>query len=147
MTRRSEAVGRTCTNAAEGANDFQPKPAKNDNAFMLKVVDGLERGSASQKALGGVIRCALFTLNQAAASTAPGRMEPVTRDFRNRALTQRNMQSPDDRISISCGAAHLPGQVAELRKRHPKWAIGSVEWLRTIESPEHIEGHLRGLGN
>lgn len=129
------------------ANDFQPKPAANDNAFMLKVVDWLKRGSASQKALGGVTCRGLFTLNQATASAAPGRMEPVILDFRNRALAQRIMQSPDGKIFITYGAAHLPGLVAELRKLDPKWVVGSVKWLRTIEAPEHIEGQLRGLGN
>jgi hypothetical protein len=129
------------------AKDFQPKPATNDNAFMLKVVEWLKRGSASQKALGGVTCRGLFTLSQAAASTTPGRMQPVILDFRNRALAQRILQSPDDKIFITYGAAHLPGLVAELRKLDPKWAVGSVKWLRTIEAPEHIEGQLRGLGN
>jgi hypothetical protein len=129
------------------ANDFQPKTATDDNAFMLKLVEWLKRGSASQKALGGVTCRGLFTLNQAAASATPGRMEPVILDFRNRALAQRIMQSPDDKIFITYGAAHLPGLVAELRKLDPKWAVGSVKWLRTIEAPEHIEGPLRGLEN
>jgi hypothetical protein len=129
------------------ANDFQPKPAANDNAFMLKVVEWLKSGSASQKTLGGVTCRGLFTLNQAAASAASGRMEPVILDFRNRALAQRIVQSPDDRIFITYGAAHLPGLVAELRKLDPKWVIGSVKWQRTIEAPEHIEGQLHGLGN
>jgi hypothetical protein len=129
------------------ANDFQPKPATNDNAFMLKVVEWLKNGSASQKTLGGVTCRGLFTLNQANANTTPGRMQPVILDFRNRALAQRIMQSPDDKIFITYGAAHLPGLVAELRKLDPKWAVGSVKWLRTIEAPEHIEGQLRGLDN
>ena len=129
------------------ANDFKPKPATNDNALVLKVVEWLKSGSASQKMLGGVACRGLFTLNQATAATTPGRMEPVILDFRNRALAQRIMQSPDDRIFITYGAAHLSGLVAELRKLDPKWAVGSVKWLRTIEAPEHIEGQLRGLTN
>ena len=129
------------------ADDFQPRPATNDNAFMLKVVEWLKSGSAAQKTLGGLTCRGLFTLSQDTASTAPGRMAPVILDFRNRALAQRIMQSPDDRIFITYGAAHLPGLVAELRKLDPKWAVGSVKWLRTIEAPEHIEGQLRGLGN
>jgi hypothetical protein len=133
--------------ATAHANDFQPKPATNDNALMLKQVEWLKRGSASQKALGGVTCRGLFTLNQATASTAPGRMEPLILDFRNRALAQRIVQAPDDKIFITYGAAHLPGLVAELRKLDPRWAVGSVKWLRTIEAPEHIEGQLRGLDN
>ena len=63
----------------------------------------------------------------------------VILDFRNRALAQRIMQSPDDMIFIACGAAHLPRLVAESRKIDPKWAVRLVKWLRTIEAPEHIE--------
>ena len=74
-------------------------------------------------------------------------MEQVILDFRNRALARRIMRSPDDRIFITYGAAHLPGLVAELRKLDPEWAVGSVKWLRTIEAPEHIEGQLPILGN
>lgn len=129
------------------ANDFQAKPDSNDNAFMLKVVEWLKSGSASQKTLGGVACRGLFTLSQPTGDGPPGRMEPVILEFRNRALAQRIMQSPDDKIFITYGAAHLPGLVAELRKLDPKWAVGSVKWLRTIEAPEHIEGQLRGLGN
>lgn len=129
------------------ANDFQPKPAANDNAFMLQVVEWLKRGSPSQKALGGVTCRGLFSLNQPGADSKPGPMQPVILDFRNRALAQRIMQAPDDKIFITYGSAHLPGLVAELRKLDPKWAVGSVKWLRTIEAPEHIEGQLRGLRN
>jgi len=129
------------------AGDFQPGSATDDNAMMLKLVAWLERGTTAQKTLGGVACRGLFTLSQAAASTAPGPMKPVILDFRNRALAQRIMQSPDDKIFITYGAAHLPGLVAELRKLDPTWAVGSVKWLRTIEAPEHIEGQLRGLGH
>lgn len=128
------------------ANDFKPKPAANDNAFMLQVVEWLKTGSPSQKALGGVTCRGLFSLNQPDADSKPGPMQPVILDFRNRALAKRIMQSPDDKIFITYGSAHLPGLVAELRKLDPKWAVGSVKWLRTIEAPEHIEGQLRGLG-
>jgi pheromone shutdown protein TraB len=54
-------------------------------------------------------------------------MQPAILDFRYRALAQRIMQSPDDRICIIYGAAHLPGLVAELRKLDSKWAVGSVK--------------------
>lgn len=128
------------------AGDFQPRPASDDNAVMLKVVEWLKRGTPAQKALGGVACRGLMTLGQASASSAPGHMAPVILDYRNSALAQRIMQSPDERIFITYGAAHLPGLVAELRKRDPKWTVGSVKWLRTIEAPEHIEGQLRGVG-
>lgn len=128
------------------ANDFQPKPATNDNAFMLQVVDWLKNGSEAQKTLGGVACRGLFTLSQPAQDSPPGRMEPVILDFRNRALAKQIMLSADDKIFITYGSAHLPGLVAELRKLDSKWTVGSVKWMRTIEHPEHIEGKLQGLG-
>lgn len=128
------------------ANDFQPKPATNDNAFMLKAVEWLKNGSQAQKTLGGVACRGLFTLSQPGQDSPPGPMQPVILDFRNRALAGQIMQSKDDKIFITYGAAHLPGLVAELRKLDSKWAVGSDKWMRTIEAPEHIEGKLRGLG-
>lgn len=128
------------------ANDFQPKPATNDNAFMLKVVEWLKNGSEAQKTLGGIACRGLFTLSQPTQDSPPGRMEPVILDFRNRALAKRIMLSADDKIFITYGSAHLPGLVAELRKLDSKWAVGSVKWMRTIEHPEHIDGKLQGLG-
>ncbi|MEW6515048.1 MAG: hypothetical protein AB1443_13735 [Pseudomonadota bacterium] len=127
------------------ANDFKPKHAMEDNALVLKVVEWLKNGSESQKTLGGVACRGLFSLNQPAEDSPPGHMAPVILDFRNRALAQRIMQSSDDKIFITYGAAHLPGLMTELRKLDAKWAVGSVKWLRTIEAPEHIEGKLRGL--
>lgn len=133
--------------AAAHAHDFQPQAAHDSNAMMQKVVAWLQQGSAAQKALGGVTCRGLFTLGQSTASTQPNAMTPIILDYRNRALAQRIMQSPDHKIFITYGAAHLPGLVAELRQRDPNWTVGSVKWLRTVEAPEHIEGKLHGLSD
>jgi hypothetical protein len=135
------------TFAKAHADDFRPKPAANDNALMLRAVEWLKNGSESQKALGGVVCRGIFTLSQPTGDGPPGRMEPVILDFRNRALAQRIVQSPEERIFITYGAAHLPGLFAELQKLDPRWQVGSVKWLRTIEAPEHLEGRLQGVGN
>ncbi|MFN5046882.1 hypothetical protein [Roseateles sp.] len=127
------------------SQDFRSVPAANDTAFLQRVIEWLKRGSESQKTLGGIVCRGLFTLNQSAASSTPSPMAPVILDFRNRALAQQIMQAPDDKIFITYGAAHLPGLVAALRKLDPKWAVGSVKWLRTIEAPEHLQGTLPGL--
>lgn len=129
------------------ANDFKSKPSTDDNTLMLKLVEWLKNGSNSQKTLGGVACRGLFSLNQPVEGSPPGHMDPVILDFRNRALAQRIMQSKDDKIFITYGSNHLPGLVAELRKLDPKWTVGSVKWLRTVEAPQHIEGKLRGLAN
>ena len=96
--------------------------------------------------VGGIACRGLWTLLlQAPGDKAPGRMDAVVLDFRNRALAQRIMQAPHDKIFITYGSAHLPGLLAELRKIDPRWAVGSVKWLRTIEAPQHLEGQLRGI--
>ena len=133
--------------AAAHADDFQPKPTTSDNAMVPALIAWLKNGSPSQRMLGGVACRGFFTLAQPTGDEPPGHMEPVILDFRNRALAQRIMQSTDDRIFITYGAAHLPGLVAELRKIDPRWTVGSVKWLRTIEAPEHLEGRLRDVGN
>ena len=132
--------------AREHATDFQPKPTTNDNALVLRVVEWLKNGSPSQRALGGVACRGLFTISQPTGDEPPGRMAPVILDFRNRALATRIAISANDKIFITYGAAHLPGLVAELRKRDSRWRVGSVKWLRTIEAPEYLEGRLQGLG-
>lgn len=129
------------------ANDFKPKTATDDNALALKVVEWLKHGTESQRTLGGVACRGLFSLKQPTQDSPPGHMEAVILDYRNRALAQRIMQSNDNKIFITYGAAHLPGLVAELRKLDPKWTVGSVKWLRTVEAPEHIEGKLHGIGS
>lgn len=128
------------------ANDFQPKPATNENAVLQDAVEWLKSGTEAQKTLGGIACRGLFTLSQPAQDSPPGRMEPVILDFRNRSLAKQIMQSKEDKIFITYGAAHLQGLVAELRKLDTKWAVGSVKWMRTIEAPEHIEGKLPRLG-
>jgi hypothetical protein len=50
------------------------------------------------------------------------------------------MQSPDDRICSTKGAARLPGLVAELRRLDPWSAVVSVKRRRTIEGPVHMAG-------
>jgi hypothetical protein len=128
------------------ANDFKPKPATDDDALALRVLQWLKDGSASQRALGGIACRGLWTLLLApSAPKAPGPMDAVALDFRNRALAQRIMEDPRERIFITYGANHLPGLLAELRKRDPRWAVGSVKWLRTIEAPQHLEGRLQGV--
>jgi hypothetical protein len=128
------------------AGDFQGKPAASDSQFMQRAVQWLKNGSPSQQALGGIACRGLWTLLlQAPGDKAPGHMDAVVLDFRNRALAQRIMQAPHDKIFITYGSAHLPGLLAELRKIDPRWGVGSVKWLRTIEAPQHLEGQLRGI--
>ena len=128
------------------AGGLQAAPAASGGAPMQRAVQWLQHGSASQQALGGVVCRGLWTLLlQAPGDKAPGPLDAVVLDFRNRALARRIQQAPHDKIFVTYGAAHLPGLVAELRALDPRWTVGSVKWLRTIEAPQHLEGQLRGL--
>jgi hypothetical protein len=128
------------------ADDFQAQPAARDGASLQRAVQWLQNGSPSQKALGGIACRGLWTLLlQRPGDQAPGHLDAVVLDFRNRALARRIAQGPHDKIFITYGSAHLPGLLAELRQLDPRWAVGSVKWLRTIEAPQHLEGQLRGI--
>lgn len=132
--------------AKEHAGDFKGGPASADTAFMQGAVQWLKNGGEAQKALGGIACRGLWTmLLQTSGEKAPGPMDPVVLDFRNRALAQRVAQDTHDKIFITYGTAHLPGLLAELRKIDPRWTVGSVKWLRTIEAPQHLEGQLKGI--
>lgn len=128
------------------AGGLQAAPAAGGGAPMQRAVQWLQHGSASQQALGGVVCRGLWTLLlQAPGDKAPEPLDAVVLDFRNRALARRIQQALHDKIFVTYGAAHLPGLVAELRALDPRWTVGSVKWLRTIEAPQHLEGKLRGL--
>lgn len=114
------------------ANDFKPKPATDDNALVLKIVEWLKSGSKSQKTLGGVACLQPFFPNQPTQYSPPGHMMQVILEFRNRAPAQQIMPTRNDRVLVTYGAAHLPGLAAKLRKNDPKWVIDSVKWLHTI---------------
>lgn len=132
--------------AREHAGDFTPRPAANQPAFALRAVQWLRDGSEAQKSLGGIVCRGLWTmLLRDTGGKEPGRMDAVILDFRNRALARRITEDGHDRIFITYGAAHLPGLLAELRRIDPRWSVGSVKWLRTIEAPQHLEGQLQGL--
>lgn len=129
------------------AGDFKGRRSDPDGEFAKRVVGWLMQGTPAQKALAGIACRGLWTLLlQDAGDKPPGRMDPVVLDFRNRALARRIVQDGHDRIFITYGAAHLPGLLAELRRIDPRWSVGSVKWLRTIEAPMHLEGRLRGIG-
>jgi hypothetical protein len=50
--------------------------------------------------------------------------------------------SADDKIFITYGAGHLPGLLGDLQKSDPAWEIKSLKWMRTIETPEDLEGQI-----
>lgn len=68
-------------------------------------------------------------------------LNAVVLDFRNRHLAAQLLADQRPKIYLTCGAAHLPGVMA-LMKREPGWKVASVKWMRTIAAPDHLEGQL-----
>lgn len=48
---------------------------------------------------------------------------PVVLDSRNATLAELVVAAPHERIVISYGQAHVPGWLAEMRRRDPRWAV------------------------
>lgn len=56
-------------------------------------------------------------------------------------LASQLLASSHQKIYVTYGAAHLPG-VMELMRHEPGWKVASVQRMRTIAPPEHLEGRL-----
>jgi hypothetical protein len=69
-------------------------------------------------------------------------VDPIILDFRNRALADRIVADPHDKIFITYSAHHLTGVFELLQKQDPAWKVTSVKWLRTIEVPKQFEREL-----
>lgn len=73
---------------------------------------------------------------------APSALDRVILDFRNRALADRVLAGSDDKIFMTYGAEHLRGFLDLLQADDPNWQVESVKWMRTIETPQDLEGEL-----
>jgi hypothetical protein len=126
------------------ADDFKELPGKDSSEAMASAINWLESGSEGQKKLAGVVCRGLMTLalGQKEGKT-PGSFDPIVLDFRNRALAQRIIDDPHDKIFITYGANHLTGVIELLKQQDPNWTVATVKWMRTIEMPKkNHEGEL-----
>lgn len=95
------------------------------------------------RALGGVVCRGVFDLTLAPkANKPPGDLDPLLLDYRNRVLVDQILGDPRPRIYVNYGADHLPGVLKLLRQNDPNWKIVSVKWMRVIDAPEDLHGHL-----
>lgn len=101
-------------------------------------------GSRDQKNILGILCRGLINENISAMSS-DGPLEPVILDFRNRNLVQQILTHHSKKIYITYGAAHLPGVIALLKEKDPKWKVASTKWMRAVGTPEHLTGTLQQM--
>lgn len=134
----------TETDPGFAAANAQPKPAPSDDGEadqMTQLFDWLAKATPGQRKILG-LACRGWMTMMLGAKTAPSALDPVILDFRNEKLAERIETSADDKIFITYGAGHLPGLLDDLQKSDPAWEIKSLKWMRTIETPEGLEGQI-----
>jgi hypothetical protein len=119
--------------------------AQADDSGPLDFLTAYARdGSRDQKNILGILCRGLINQNIGAMSS-DGPLEPVILDFRNRNLVQQIITHHSKKIYITYGAAHLPGVLALLKEKDPKWRVVSTKWMRAVGTPEHLTGTLPQL--
>jgi hypothetical protein len=116
--------------------------AKTDDAGPLDFLTAYAKdGSTDQKNILGILCRGLINAT-ISNSGSDGDLEPVILDFRNRNLAQQIITHHSKKIYITYGAAHLPGVLALLKEKDPKWRVVSTKWMRAVGAPEHLTGTL-----
>jgi hypothetical protein len=118
---------------------------KSESSDPLDFLTAYARdGSRDQKNILGILCRGLINEN-IGAMPSDGALEPVILDFRNRNLVQQILTHHSKKIYITYGAAHLPGVIALLKEKDPKWKVMSTKWMRAVGTPEHLTGTLPQL--
>jgi hypothetical protein len=128
--------------AARAAAAQAPAPKEGETTgggvgTLLGMVQGATPGQ--RQLIGYACRGWMSTI--LGSKSAPSALDPVILDFRNRELAKRIEAGPD-KIYITYGAGHLPGLIAELKASDPAWDVGSIKWMRAIDTPEDFEGQI-----
>lgn len=126
------------------AANEQPKPAPFDDGDadqMTQMLDWLASATPGQRKILG-LACRGWMTMLLGNKTGPSPLDPVILDFRNKKLAERIVTSTDDKIFVTYGAGHLPGLLDDLQASDPAWEIKSLKWMRTIETPEDLEGQI-----
>jgi hypothetical protein len=123
------------------ANDFKASPSQDSSGSMAQAIEWLKSGSESQKKLAGIVCRGMMTLALAPKEDKePGKFDPIILDFRNRALAERIVEDPNDKIFVTYGANHLSGVLDLLKQQDANWKVATVKWMRTIEAPKRSLG-------
>lgn len=121
--------------ATASADDAAP------NTGPAQLLAWLQAGTPEQRKLAGYA-CRGFLTMQLGGKAAPDQMDKVILDYRNRALADRIAADSHQLIYITYGAGHLPGLFDLLKAKDPAWEMQSLKWMRTIATPEELDGKL-----
>ncbi|MET0437381.1 MAG: hypothetical protein ABW043_07800 [Devosia sp.] len=142
MMREYQRLMDTDPEFAAAVEKDQPAPPDSGEADQTTQMFGwLANATPGQRKILG-LACRGWMTMLMGAKTAPSALDPVILDFRNQKLAERIVTSADDKIFITYGAGHLPGLLDDLQKSDPAWEIKSLKWMRTIETPEDLEGQI-----
>lgn len=111
---------------------------------LASTIEWLQQGSEGQRKLAGYVCRWMMNRagDEAAMDNDQSQIEKVILDYRNRALADRILADPHDKIYITYGAKHIKGVIALLRERDPAWTIESVSWTMPVEAPRELQGEL-----
>jgi hypothetical protein len=116
---------------------------KSDDAGPLDFLTAYAKdGSTEQKNILGILCRGVINATLSATDT-DNALSPVILDYRNRNLVQQIITHHSKKIYITYGAAHLPGVMALLKEKDPKWRVVSTKWMRAVGAPEHLTGVLQ----
>jgi hypothetical protein len=126
------------------AKDFEEETVGKANSGSGDILDtamsALDTPSESQKKQMGFICRGLINMSSITKGVGGHAKGRVILDFRNKRLAEMIDTTPDSKIYVTYGAAHLPGLIAELQKRNSAWKIVSTTWRRVMANPENLEG-------
>lgn len=120
------------------APDSKPSPGADAMDDFIKSQSG---GTEGQRKLVGVI-CRGVMTRLLSQQNAAKPLDPLILDYRNRELAKRIEAETADKIYVTYGAAHFPGVIRHLESASPAWKVGTVKWMRTIQSPRDLKGRL-----
>lgn len=121
----------------------ETEPGAGTDSSMFEFVQSIigEPTTDQKQMIGFVCRALLNNIGTEGAldDSAKGRL---ILHFRNRKLAEFLDTSPDTKIYLTYGGAHLPGLMDELQKRNPDWKIVSTTWRRVMANPDHLNGDM-----
>lgn len=124
--------------------------SESGDAELALAVGLLEDSTPGQRHIAGILCRGAFSIlldpSRDPADKAANPLDPVVLDYRNRALVERIVGSPAQKIYVTYGAEHVPGMLALLERQSKPWKVLSAKWSRTLSAPREYAGRpLPGL--
>lgn len=113
---------------------------------MASVTSFLHSGPKGRAEIGGILCRGFMTAQDAGGGLdEPEQRDKLILDYRNRVLAGMLLKDSRPRIYVTYGAKHLPGIIDLLRQQDPRWRVGSLHWVRTMDAPPEATGTLAGV--